>query len=93
MRLEEYSSTTVKEIIQCTGLSAKNLFIGINIDEIGLNHVEADTAIFTIYNKIRESGWKGTVVFDAEDTDIYVQAAYVSKKVSEELLINKKNIC
>ena len=92
MRLKEYSSTTVKEIIQCTGLSAKNLFTDINIDEFGLNHVEADTAIFTIYNKIRENGWKGTVVIDAEDTDIYVQAVYVSQKVSGELLIKKKNI-
>ena len=72
MRLKEYSSTTVKEIIQCTGLSAKNLFTDINIDEFGLNHVEADTAIFTIYNKIRENGWKGSVVIDAEDTDGYV---------------------
>ena len=72
MRLKEYRSTTVKEIIQCTGLSAKNLFTGIKIDEFGLNHVEADTAIFTIYNKIRENGWKGSVVIDAEDTDGYV---------------------
>ena len=55
MRLKEYSSTTVKEISQCTGLSAKNLFTDINIDEFGLNHVKADTAIFTIYNKICEN--------------------------------------
>ena len=31
-------------------------------------------------------------LIDAEDTDIYVQAAYVSQKVSGELLIRKKNI-
>ena len=85
------SSTTVKEIIQCTGLSTKNLFTGININEFSLNHVEADTAVFTIYNKIRESSWKGTGAINAEDTDIYVQAAYVSQKVSVELLIKKKN--
>ena len=92
MRLKEYSSITVKEIIQCTGLSAKNLFNGINIDEFGLTHVEADTVIFTIYNKTRENEWKGNVVIDAEDTDIYVQVAYVSQKVSGKLLIKKKNI-
>ena len=57
-----------------------------------MNHVEADTTILIIYNKIRENEWKGTVVIDAEDTNIYVQAAYVSQKVSEELLIKKKNI-
>ena len=57
-----------------------------------MNHAEADTAILIIYNKIRENGWKGTIVIDAEDTNIYVQAAYVSQKVSGELLIKKKNI-
>ena len=82
MKLKEYSSRTVKKIIQYTGSSPKNLFTGLNIDEFGLNHVEADEVIFTIYNKIRENGWKGTVVIDVEDTDIYVQAAYVSQKIS-----------
>ena len=42
--------------------------------------------------KIRENRWRGAVVIDAEDTDIYVQAAYVSQNVSGELLIKKKNI-
>ena len=90
MKLKKYNSTTVKEIIQCTDLSAKNLFTGINIDEFGLNHVEADTVIFSICNKIHENWWKGTVVIDAEDTDTYIQAAYVSQKVSGEQLIKKK---
>ena len=70
-----------------TGLSAKNLFTGINIDEFGLNHVEVDTVIFTICNKICGNGWKGTALID-----IYAQAAYVSQKVSGELIIKKRNI-
>ena len=90
MKLKKYNSTTLKEIIQCTDLSAKNLFTGINIDEFGLKHVEADTVIFSICNKIHENWWKGTVVIDAEDTDTYIQAAYVSQKVSGEQLIKKK---
>ena len=68
---------------------AKNIFTGLNIDEIGLNHVEADTSIFTIYNKMCENGWRETIVIDAGDTDIYVHAAYVSQR---EVLIKKKNI-
>ena len=51
-----------------------------------------DTVMFTIYYKIRENRWRGTIVIDAEDTDIYVQAAYVSQNVSGKLLIKKKNI-
>ena len=33
MKLKENSSTTVNKIIQCTGLSAKSLFTGLNIHE------------------------------------------------------------
>ena len=80
MKLKEYSSTTVKKIIQCIGISAKNLFKSLSIDEFGLNYAEADTTIFTICNKIRENGLRGTVVISGENTDIYVQAAYVSQK-------------
>ena len=90
MRLKEYSSTTVKEIIQCTGRSTKNLFTGININEFGLNHVEVDTAIFTIYNKIHENGWKGTIVINAEDTNTYVQVAYVSQRSLGNFLSRKR---
>ena len=36
--------------------------------------------------------WKGTIVIDAEDTNIYVQVVYVQQKVSGELLIKKKSI-
>ena len=61
MKLKKYNSTTVKEVIQCTDLSAKNLFTGINIDEFGLNHVEADTVIFSICNKIHEYLYPGSL--------------------------------
>ena len=93
MKLKDYSIKHGIEIIHCTGLSAKNLFTSLNIDDYALSHAEADTALFTIYNKLRENGCAGTVVIDAEDTDIYVQAAYVSQHVSGELLIKNKNIC
>ena len=82
MKLKENSSTTVNKIIQCTGLSAKSLFTGLNIHEFDLNHTEVDTAIFTIYNKIRENGGRENVAIHAKDTNIYVQGAYVSRKVS-----------
>ena len=53
---------------------------------------EGDTTIFTICNKIRENGRRETIVIDAGDTDIYVQTACVSQKVSGEILTKKKNI-
>ena len=66
--------------------------LGLNINEFGLNHVEGDTAIFTIYNKICECGQRGTVIIDVEDIEIDVQAIYVSQKVFCKLLIKKKKI-
>ena len=51
-----------------------------------------ETAIFTIYNKISESGQRETVIIDIEDIEIDVQAVYVSQKVFCELLIKKKKI-
>ena len=65
--------------------------LGLNINEFGLNHVEGDTAIFTIYNKICVCGQRGTVIIDV-DIEIDVQAIYVSQKVFCELLIKKKKI-
>ena len=53
-------------------------------------HAEADTALFTIYDSIRTSGYMKPVVMDTEDTDNYVQAAYVSHKLPGEMLIKKK---
>ena len=53
---------------------------------------EGDTTIFTICNKIRENGRRETIVIDAGDTDIYVQTACVSQKVSGEILTKKNNI-
>ena len=56
-----------------------------------MNHAEADTALFTIYYQVRENGWKGTIVIDAQNTDIYVQASYVLHEISGRLLIKRKH--
>ena len=47
-------------------------------------HTKADTALFTIYDSIRASGYMNPVVIDTEDTDNYVQAAYVSNRRQEK---------
>ena len=89
--MKEFSCTSGKEVVYCTGSSARNLSTGTAVDEFAVNHAEADTAIFTIYYQIRENGCERTVLIDAEDTDIYVQAGYVSHEVNGTLLIKKKN--
>ena len=53
------------------------------------NHPEADTTIFGIYAKLRD-GYEGPAIIDSEDTDVYVQAAYVAKNVPGKLYIKRK---
>ena len=46
--------------------------------------------ILSAYAKLRES-YNGTVIIDSEDTDVYVQAAYVAHNLPGDLLIKNKN--
>ena len=67
-----------------------NLSTKIPEQELLCLHTESDTALFTIYNSIRAAGYLKQVVMDTEDTDNYIQAAYVSNKVSGPMLIKQK---
>merc|ERR1712055_628103 len=53
------------------------------------NHPEADTTIFGIHAKLRD-GYEGPIIIDSEDTDIYVQAAYVARNVPGKLYIKRR---
>ena len=46
--------------------------------------------ILSAYAKLRES-YNGTVIIDSEDTDVYVQAAYVAHNLPGDLLIKNEN--
>ena len=43
------------------------------------------------YAKLRAENYKEVVVLHSEDTDVYVQAAYVSHQFQGTLLIKRKN--
>ena len=53
-------------------------------------HAEADTAMFTIYNQLRSSGYTSAVVLDTEDTDNYVQAAFVAQNTTGLVCLKRK---
>ena len=73
--------TTPSEIIYCVvGSTPLNITTGYLVSELECTQAEADTALFTIYSRIRAQGYKEPVVVDTEDTDNYVQAAYVAHK-------------
>ena len=75
------------EVIYCTGVNCKNLTSGETMQEFTMNHSEADTMLLSIYHQLRVADYFGTVVIDTEDTDVYVQSAYVTKTF--RLIVNQ----
>jgi hypothetical protein len=47
--------------------------------------------LLSAYAKLRAGNNNGTVVIDSEDTDMYLQAAHVSKQLRGDLLIKRRH--
>ena len=54
-------------------------------------HAEADTMLLSAYAKLRAGNCTRTVVIDSTDTDVYVQATYVSHSLRGDLMIKRKH--
>jgi hypothetical protein len=80
------------DIIYCEGETSTNLSTGVANGDYVFRHPEADTMLLSAYAKVRASKYTGPVVLDCEDTDVYVQAAYVSQQVRGDLLIKRKHV-
>ena len=100
VRLQEFlrkefqktAAADATEIIYCVvGDTANNLSSGEDVPELTCLHAKADTAIFTIYSVLRSDGYKAAVVMDTEDTDNYVQAAYVAQRTQGILCLKLKH--
>ena len=68
---------------------ASILTTGENNPNLSFKHPKADTTTFGIYAKLRD-GFDGPINIDSEDTDVYVQEAYVAKNVPRKLYIQRK---
>jgi len=62
------------------GSNVTNLTTNKDVPEFECLHAEADTAMFTIYSVLWSNGEEEAVVLDTEDTDNYMQAAYVAQR-------------
>ena len=71
--------------------TSTNLSTDVASTDYVFNHPEADTMLFSAYAKLRDGDYNGTVVIDSEDTDVYVQAAYVSQQLRGDLLIKRRH--
>ncbi|KAJ4940245.1 hypothetical protein JOQ06_026554 [Pogonophryne albipinna] len=79
------------EIIYCEGERSTNLGTGVASRDYVFKHAEADTILLSAYAKLRSRNYTGTVVLDCEDTDVFVQVAYVSQHLPDDLLIRRKH--
>ena len=61
------------------------------IRDFGFKHPDADTTLLSLYARLRAENFTETVVIDSRDTDVYVQAAYVSHQICGDLLMKRKD--
>jgi len=47
--------------------------------------------MFTVYSVLRSQAYTGAIVLDTEDTDNYVQAAYVARQITGHLCLKRKH--
>ena len=78
-----------EHIIYIEGGKATNIVTGENDPKLYFNHSEADTMMLTLYAKLR-SEYPHAIIIDSEDTDVYVQAAYVAKQEHGNLYMKRK---
>ena len=72
------------------GEDCVSLSTGDTKDSLSFSQGEADTIMLSVYAALRSSGYSNPVVNDAEDTDVYIQAATISHDIPGILCIKKK---
>ena len=90
--MRKYAETGKSTFMFCDSEGSINLSTDEPNEHFRFKHAEADTVLLSIYASLRASGNTKPVIIDSEDTDVYVQAAYVSHNVFGELYIKRKNI-
>ena len=70
----------------CVSLSTGN-----TKDSLSFSQSEADTIMLSAYVALRSSGYTNPVVIDAEDTDVYIQAAATSHDIPGILCIKNRS--
>ena len=86
------ASSTTAELIYCdVGIPARNLTTDEVFQNLTCIQGEADTALFTLYGKLRSEVLSEAVAMDTEDTDNYIQAAYVAQQTSGLLCLKRKS--
>ena len=80
------------EIIYHEGETSTNVNTGVANTDFIFKHPDSDTMMLSVYAKLRMGNINGAVVLDSEDTDVYVQAAYLSQQLPCDLIIKYKHV-
>ena len=72
-----------KSIIMCCDSEGTVVNLSTNepSEHFRFKHAEADTMQISVYAKLMAIGKTESVIIDSEDTDVYVQAAYISHSI------------
>ena len=89
-QLSELSKSISQELVYSVGEDCVSLSTGDTKDSLSFSQGEADTIMLSVYAALRSSGYSNPVVIDAEDTDVYIQAAAISHDIPGILCIKKK---
>ena len=86
----EWSNATSQEVVYSVGEDCVSLSTGDTKENFSFSQGEADTIMLSVHAALRSSGYSDPVVIDAEDTDVYIQAAAISHHIPGILCIKKK---
>ena len=89
-QFSELSKSISQELVYSVGEDCVSLSTGDTEDRLCFSQGEADTIMISVYAALRSSGYSDPVVIDAEDTDVYIQAAAISHDILGILCIKKK---
>ena len=82
-QLSELSKSISQELVYSVGEDCVSLSTGDTKESLGFSQDEADTIMLSVYAALRSisPGYNNLIVIDAEDTDVYIQAAAISHDI------------
>ena len=89
-QLSKLSMSINQKLIYSVGEDCVSLSSGNAEDNLSFSQGEADTTMLSICAALRSSGYSNPVVIEAEDTDVYIQAAAISHDIPGILSIKKE---
>ena len=89
-QLSKVAQSINQELLYSVGEECVSLSSGNAKQDLAFNQCEADIIMLSFYTALRASGYSDPIVIDAEDTDLYIQAAAILHDYTGVICIMKK---